>query len=78
MRTLLYGLARLSALVATSTGREDRRHDDRGAAFTEYVVLLSVIVAIVVGLVWTLRGPLEDAIDGIVTSLNGAGTPPAP
>ena len=78
MRTPLYGLAWLSALAATSTVREDRRHDEKGAAFTEYVVLLAVIVAVVIGLLWTLRGPLENAINGIIGSLNGAGTPPAP
>jgi Flp pilus assembly pilin Flp len=74
MNTMLKGLAWMSAFVATA---EDRRHDEKGAAFTEYVVLLAVIVAVVVGLLWTLRGPLEDAIDGVVTQLGGAGTPPA-
>jgi Flp pilus assembly pilin Flp len=75
MRTPLYGLAWLSAFVATATDREAR--DERGAAFTEYVVLLAVIVAVVVGLLWTLRQPLVDAIDGVVTALTGAGNPPA-
>jgi len=73
MNTMLKGLAYMSALVAT----KDQRRDEKGAAFTEYVVLLAVIVAVVVGLLWTLRGPLETAITGVVTKLNGAGTPPA-
>ena len=74
MRTPLYGLAWLSAFVATADPKA-RKHDERGAAFTEYVVLLAVIVAVVVGLLWTLRTPLVNAINGVVTSLNGAGTP---
>jgi Flp pilus assembly pilin Flp len=78
MRTPLYGLAWLSALAATSPVREERRHDEKGAALSEYVVLLAVMVAVVIGLLWTLRGPLENAINGIIGSLNGAGTPPAP
>jgi Flp pilus assembly pilin Flp len=76
MRTPLYGLAWMSAFFAT-TDLKARKHDERGAAFTEYVVLLAVIVAVVVGLLWTLRGPLETAITGVVTKLNGASTPPA-
>lgn len=76
MRTPLYGLAWLSAFVATAPSPKARR-DEKGAAFTEYVVLLAVIVAVVVGLLWTLRGPLETAITGVVTKLNGASTPPA-
>jgi Flp pilus assembly pilin Flp len=74
MNTMLKGLAWMSAFMATA---EDRRRDEKGAAFTEYVVLLAVIVAVVVGLLWTLRGPLETAINGVVTKLNGASTPPA-
>jgi Flp pilus assembly pilin Flp len=77
MRTPLYGLAWLSAFVATATDPQARRHDERGAAFTEYVVLLAVIVAVVVGLLWTLRTPLVNAINGVVSALGGAGTPPA-
>lgn len=75
MRNPLYGLAWMSAFIATA--KNQPRHDERGAAFTEYVVLLAVIVAVVVGLLWTLRGPLEAAIDGVVTQLGSAGTPPA-
>jgi Flp pilus assembly pilin Flp len=67
----------MSAFIATATDRQARRHDERGAAFTEYVVLLAVIVAVVVGLLWTLRAPLVAAINGVVTQLGGAGTPPA-
>jgi len=74
MRTPLYGLAYMSAFVATA---KNRIRDEKGAAFTEYVVLLAVIVAVVVGLLWTLRTPLTTAIAGVVTKLNGAGTPPA-
>jgi Flp pilus assembly pilin Flp len=76
MCTPLYGLAWLSALIAT--GRDPHRRDEKGAAFTEYVVLLAVIVAVVVGLLWTLRAPLENAIAGIVGTIGGASTPPAP
>jgi Flp pilus assembly pilin Flp len=71
---MLKGLALMSALVATT---DVRKHDEKGAAFTEYVVLLAVIVAVVVGLLWTLKTPLTDAIAGVVTKLNGASTPPA-
>jgi Flp pilus assembly pilin Flp len=71
---MLKGLAWMSALVATT---DVRKHDEKGAAFTEYVVLLAVIVAVVVGLLWTLKTPLTDAIAGVVTKLNGASTPPA-
>ncbi len=74
MNTMLKGLAWMSALVATT---DVRKHDEKGAAFTEYVVLLAVIVAVVVGLLWTLKTPLTDAITGVVTKLNGASTPPA-
>jgi Flp pilus assembly pilin Flp len=74
MNTMLKGLAWMSALVATT---DVRKHDQKGAAFTEYVVLLAVIVAVVVGLLWTLQGPLTTAIAGVVTKLNGASTPPA-
>jgi Flp pilus assembly pilin Flp len=73
MDTMLKGLAHLSALVAT----KDVKRDEKGAAFTEYVVLLAVIVAVVVGLLWILKTPLSNAIDGVVTKLNGAGNPPA-
>jgi Flp pilus assembly pilin Flp len=78
MRTPLYGIAWMSAFVATAADPKARKHDERGAAFTEYVVLLAVIVAVVVGLLWALRTPLVNAINGVITSLNGAGTPPAP
>jgi Flp pilus assembly pilin Flp len=74
MNTMLKGLAWMSALVATT---DVRKHDEKGATFTEYVVLLAVIVAVVVGLLWTLKTPLTDAIAGVVTKLNGASTPPA-
>jgi Flp pilus assembly pilin Flp len=75
MRTPLYGLAWMSALAASA---KDRQRDEKGAAFTEYVVLLAVIVAIVVGLLWTLQTPLTNAINGVVGKLNGAGAPPVP
>ena len=65
----------MSALVATT---DVRKHDEKGAAFTEYVVLLAVIVAVVVGLLWTLRGPLTTAINGVITQLGNAGTNPNP
>ncbi len=74
MNTMLKGLAWMSAYMATA---EDRRRDEKGAAFTEYVVLLAVIVAVVVGLLWTLKTPLTNAITGVTTKLAGAGTPPA-
>jgi len=74
MNTMLKGLAWMSAVVATT---DVRRRAEKGAAFTEYVVLLAVIVAVVVGLLWTLRAPLVTAIGNVVTQLNGAGTPPA-
>ena len=72
MNTMLKGLAWMSAFNATAKDR----HDEKGAAFTEYVVLLAIIVAVVVGLLWALQEPLTNAIDGVVTKLNGAGTPP--
>jgi Flp pilus assembly pilin Flp len=74
MNGLLKGLALMSAFVATA---KESKHDEKGAAFTEYVVLLAVIVAVVVGLLWTLQTPLTSAIAGVVTKLNGAGSPPA-
>ena len=73
MNTMLKGLAWMSAF---STTAKDRR-DEKGAAFTEYVVLLAVIVAVVVGLLWTILGPLTTASAGFVPKLNGASNPPA-
>ena len=67
MNFMLKGLAHMSALVAT----KDLKRDEKGAAFTEYVVLLAVIVAVVVGLLWTLREPLVDAIGRVVTAIDG-------
>ena len=63
-----------SVLVQASTAREER--EEHGAAFTEYVVLVSVVVALVVGVAFT---PLGTALTGKVTaiaaSVTGAGNP---
>lgn len=74
---MLKGLAWMSAFISTASNRQDSKRDEQGAAFTEYVVLLSLIVAIIVGALTVLEGPLDAAIDGVVQALGG-GAPAAP
>jgi Flp pilus assembly pilin Flp len=65
MNALLKGLAFVSAFVATA---EDKK-DEKGAAFTEYVVLLGLIVAAIVG-AFVLLGPaLTTAINDVIAQL---------
>lgn len=71
MRAPLHGLAFVAAFV-TSIKEDKKARDERGAAFTEYVVLLSAIVAIIIGLLAVLGPALTSAIGDIVTALGGA------
>ncbi|WP_147393644.1 hypothetical protein [Aeromicrobium endophyticum] len=59
-----------SVLFQASTAREER--EERGAAFTEYVVLVSVVVALVVGVAFT---PLGDALRAKVGSIASSVNP---
>jgi Flp pilus assembly pilin Flp len=66
----LYVYSYLTASVATAA----RRRDEKGASFTEYVVLLGVIVALVTTIGFTSLGT---KLAGVITNLNvtpGAGT----
>lgn len=56
-----------SVLFEAKTAREER-----GAAFTEYVVLVSVVVALVVGVAFT---PLGDALRAKVGSIASSVNP---
>ena len=65
----LFVYSYLTASIATA----DRRHNERGASFTEYVVLLGVVVALVVGIGFS---PLGDKITAAIAALNLSPTPP--
>lgn len=77
MRAPLHGLAFVTAFVTNMKHEMKQPRDERGAAFTEYVVLLAIIVAIIVALLWVLQTPLQNAIQGVADALTGVDTPPA-
>ena len=57
-------------VASVVTGTSPRTRDERGASFTEYVVLLALIVAIVVAVVGGgLQAALQGAIDGVAAQL---------
>lgn len=64
----LFMYSYLTATIATA----DRRRNERGASFTEYVVLLGVVVALVVGIGFS---PLGTKITAAINALSL--TPPA-
>jgi Flp pilus assembly pilin Flp len=78
MRAPLYGLAFVTAFVTNLKHQQDQPREERGAAFTEYVVLIAVMTAIVIALLWVLQEPLKNAIDAVGTALGTAGTDPTP
>lgn len=60
-------LAWISEFINTA---KDRQHDEKGAAFTEYVVLLAGIVGVVTvvlfaGLIPALNGAIAGVIDAL-------------
>ena len=60
-------------VASVVTGTSPRTRDERGASFTEYVVLLALIVGIIVLVLGTgLSDALDGAIDGVVDAINGA------
>jgi Flp pilus assembly pilin Flp len=61
-----------SYLTATMATRETHQRNERGAAFTEYVVLLAVVVAAVVGLFATFGTSLGAEITETLTELSAA------
>ena len=62
-----------SVLFEAKTAREER--EERGAAFTEYVVLVSFVVALIVGIAFTPLGTaLTTKLTAIGVSVTGAGT----
>lgn len=69
MNAMLKGLATMSAFVATANAKKN----EKGAAFTEYVVLVAVVVAMVVAVLLALQTPLNNAITRVATAINGAG-----
>lgn len=65
----------LAFVKAVLIGAADRR-EERGAAFTEYVVLVAVVVAFVIAIGFTDIGQaLSDKIGDIGDSIGGAGDP---
>lgn len=66
----LFVYSYLTATVASV----NRRHNERGASFTEYVVLLGVVVALVVGIGFS---PLGTKITTAISNLNLSPTAPA-
>lgn len=66
----LFVYSYLTASIATAS----RRRDERGASFTEYVVLLGVVVALVVGIGFS---PLGTKITAAIANLSLSPTPPA-
>lgn len=72
MNALLKGLAWMTAMINVPADAE-AKHDERGAAFTEYVVLLAIVVGIVVTVLVATLGPaLTAAVGRVVTAVNGA------
>jgi Flp pilus assembly pilin Flp len=61
-----------SYLTATMATREESPRNERGAAFTEYVVLLAVVVAAVVGLFATFGDSLGNEISETLNELTAA------
>jgi Flp pilus assembly pilin Flp len=63
------GLAWISAFITTVLDPQSTKKDERGAAFTEYVALIALVVAGMVGvlaLLWpALSGVIADAIAGL-------------
>lgn len=58
----LFVYSYLTASIASAS----RRHDERGASFTEYVVLLGVVVALVVTIGFSpLGSKITAAINGL-------------
>jgi Flp pilus assembly pilin Flp len=54
------------------------RREERGASFTEYVVLVAVVVAFVIGIGFTdLGSAITSKITEISGQIGGAGDPPA-
>jgi len=69
MSAVLYGLTFVSSFFATA---EDKR-DERGASFTEYVVLLALVVTIIF-IAWNagLGDVLNSKLDDIGGSVSNA------
>lgn len=57
----LFVYSYLTASFATAK----RSHNERGASFTEYVVLLAGIIAVVAAGVLLLKGKIEGVINGV-------------
>lgn len=62
MNTMLKGLALMQAFVATA----DQKKDEKGAAMTEYVVLVGLVIAGVATVLATLWPKLSAYITGLV------------
>jgi Flp pilus assembly pilin Flp len=65
MNTMLKGLAFMSALALT----KDLKRDEKGAAFTEYVALIALVVAGMIGVLALLWPALTTVINGAIADL---------
>lgn len=65
MNALLKGLALMSAFVATA----DTKKDEKGAAFTEYVVLVAFVVAAFATAAATFGPALVAKLSGAIASI---------
>jgi len=45
--------------------------DDEGATAVEYGLLVALIAAVIVGIVVTLGGQIQDAFESVSTAING-------
>lgn len=59
----------LASIMSYIVNLEDRRKDDKGATAVEYGLLVALIAAVIIGVVFTLGGKVEDAFEKVNSKL---------